>query len=256
MAQLLENGGRTKEDDKDVTDPFNGELLAAYLRCEPLRVPPPDTEAKIANHPAPSSSKSRCLLCNCVLSDRSKLTRHVRARHIFGESFTCPECIRRGKHVTVAAGGAAWAAHAERSHGRLHTPVLRDAEDDLAKMMLCPLCGKPYRRGTALSLHLTKHHGPRGHFEHPASCVLCGDEVQGNDAWSSHFDRHIQVHISDEPIDNLPRQAHGGEGMFAARHRVSRYSEPLAGKKRSREEDSVVPDGMKREKKGLCQGKR
>ena len=231
MAQLLENGGSTKEDDKDASNPFDGELLAAYLRCEPLRVPPP-TEAKPTDHPVPSSSssKARCLLCNSILSDRSKLTRHVRARHTFDESFSCPECMRRGKHVTVAAGGAAWAAHAERSHGRLHTPVLRDTKDDLAKMMLCPLCGKPYRLGTALSLHLTKHHGPRGHFEHPASCVLCGDEVQGSDGWSLHLDGHIQVHIGNEPIDSLTRQTHGG--------RVNRCSEPLAGKKRRREEDS------------------
>lgn len=136
-------------------------------------------------------------------------------------------------NILVSAGGAGWAAHTERADGKIHTPALRDIVDDLVNMMPCPLCGKPFLLLTALSMHLPKHHQPRGHFENLMSCVLCGDEMPGSYAWTLHTDKHIK-YISEDLTNNLQRE-HGAEENLSFRSTANTCPKPLAGKKRLEE---------------------
>ena len=248
MGQLLEIYGGTQGSHKDVSDGFFGQMLAAYLRGKPLQMPVLDTAAGPPEQPRPSCSKARCLLCNELLSSRSMLTRHVKRRHAFGKPFPCQECRRQGENVLVAEGGAAWAAHAERVHGKMYTPVLRDTVEDLANMTPCPLCGKTFLLGTALSLHLTKHHQPRGYFENLMPCVLCGEEMSGGDTWSRHIEKHNKFPMSEDTNDR-PKELYGaGRNRFAGSTANVR-PDALAGVKRGREQDNTDLNEAKSEKK-------
>lgn len=253
---LLEMSGDLKGGHKEVSDPLLGQILAEYLagKVVPVPVLGPNTAAagfRIEQKDT-RSSKSQCLLCGTPLADRSKLTRHVKARHRLDEPFNCPECSRQGKKILVPTGGPAWAAHAERVHGKSNTPVLRNMSEGSAKKMPCPLCGKPFLLGTALSLHLSKHHKPRGHFEYPTPCAICGTEILGDDAWTLHISKHIELHVGRSLSHHPEEEPSGTGGDHATRSTTNVFPGALGEKKRKRaqEEHYVALDRAKRGRGG------
>lgn len=55
----------------------------------------------------------RCLLCNCLYSSKSNLSRHVYMKHetLLCQPFSCPECRRSGHTHDIDGGFSAWSHH-------------------------------------------------------------------------------------------------------------------------------------------------